>query len=442
MSFLSEVTIPNSAKSVVKKEGFFDNVILPTGREQELFSLRKEAAQLEMEAQKTGGFGGIFKETAKDVFEKVKQAGITFGTSLFETYKQAPKKFVEDITAGAEDIRRGKILKGITKAGFRTAGDAAQVIFAPIGAAIGAGLELTGGQQLIDKAGQVVADKSGITDLPAFQKFAIEHPNAGEDFERLLLLFLAKGDKGQIDPARMTREIKTFANKLVFSETPPPGAPTIVPQVKGGFLEQVESPIKAEPRISPFKEEIAEEFVKAQGEKPSKVGISIEERAIEKKLTEGFEGTAGFDPITIKEQARLVSELIAKDIEQAKRMVRGEESVPDNLRGASLITGLEEYALQKGDARLLRDLAKSPLTAETSRFAQELRILAERSPESPVKIIQDVAKVRETAIEKRTGKKVAKAKQEGISEIKAEIKKSASKRPTWEEFTKELTCNF
>lgn len=179
---------------------------------------------------------------------------------------------------------------------------------------------------------------------------------------------------------------------------------------------------------------------KIEGEKPSKIALSIEERAIEKKLTEGFEGRAGYDPITIREQARLVNDLIKTDIEKAKRMIKGEEVIPENLRGGSLLVGLEEFALKKGDVNLLRELAKSPLVSETSRFGQEIRLLAERSPESPVKIIQDVIKTREIAIEKRTGKKPTDLKKTGINEIKTEIKKIASKRPTWEEFIKDITC--
>jgi hypothetical protein len=121
-------------------------------------------------------------------------------------------------------------------------------------------------------------------------------------------------------------------------------------------------------------------------------------------------------------------------------MIRGEEPIPDNIRGGSLITGLEEYALKVSDIRLLRDLAKSPLTSETSRYAQELRVLAERSPESPVKIIQDVAKARIEKVEKRTGLKPEQVRKAEVSELKSEIRKAVSKRPTWEAFIKELTC--
>lgn len=205
----------------------------------------------------------------------------------------------------------------------------------------------------------------------------------------------------------------------------------------GKFTPAQEAAYRADKVLS---NQIAEKINK--GQKVSGVAASIESKAIEKGLTEGLNGLAGYDPVTIKEQARLASDLISSDLEKAKRMVRGEEPLPDNLRGAALIKGLEDYATNKGDVSLLQDLANSPLVAETSRHAQELRLLAERNPESPVKIMQDVKKAKETAFEKKTGKKVEIEKKTIVDEIKNEMKKSASKRPSWEEFIQTIQCGY
>ncbi len=436
MSFLDNVVIPGTAPRPTRGKavgGFLNSVTLPQDptRARTVFNLRQSAKEARKQAEEISGLG-LFKETGKDIFTRTKDVGIGAIENIFQTFAQFPEKFTEDIRAGAEDIKKGKPIKGVLKAGARTAGDVAITVFAPISAAIGAALELTRGQQLIDKTGEIIADKSGITNLKAFQKFAIEHPNAGEDFERLLFLGLVgAGGKQKIQPKQIVNETKTFVNKLISPEVKV--EPT-VPKVKGGFLESIVRP------KAPIEERITPEAPRVP-KKISKVARTVEERAIEQKLTEGFEGKAGFDPITIKEQARLVSDLIVRDIEQAKRMVRGEETVPENLRGSSLIVGLEEYALKTGDVALLRDLAKSPLTAETSRFAQELRVLAERSPDSPVRVIQDVSKAREIALEGRTKRKASQIKKTEVENIRTELTKSASKRPTWEEFIREIKCN-
>ena len=98
--------------------------------------------------------------------------------------------------------------------------------------------------------------------------------------------------------------------------------------------------------------------------------------------------------------------------------------------------------MKRGNVDFLRELARSPLTAETSRFGQEIRMLAERTPESPVRIIQDIMKGRTERIEKSSGKKTGQLKSDTIKDIKSEIRKNTSKRPTWEEFMENLTCKI
>lgn len=171
----------------------------------------------------------------------------------------------------------------------------------------------------------------------------------------------------------------------------------------------------------------------------SKLGASVEAKAIEKKLTDGFEGTAGYDAITVKDQARRVDELIKNDIAGARRIVRGEDELPAELRGSALVTGLEEYALKQNNAEMLRELANSPLTAETSRAAQELRLLAERTPDSAVAILRDVAKARLASVERKVMGGAKKAAASTVKAIKGEIEKAAKKQ-TWDEFVTSITC--
>lgn len=176
----------------------------------------------------------------------------------------------------------------------------------------------------------------------------------------------------------------------------------------------------------------------ATGNATSKVGKSIETGAIEKKLTEGFGGTAGYDKVVVKEQAQNVADLVNSDLNSARAMVRGEIALPDHIRGASLITGMEDYAVKNGDSEMLRELAQSPLASETSRSAQELRLLAERSPDSPVGALQDIAKTREAMASKRYGN-LAQAKDTISAQIKKEIATTRTKE-TWESFINSIQC--
>lgn len=177
-------------------------------------------------------------------------------------------------------------------------------------------------------------------------------------------------------------------------------------------------------------------------QKPSGVGKSIEANAIEQKLTEGFGGTAGYDPITIAEQSNLTSHLINNNLDLAKRMLSGDHPLPSNIHGTSLIVGLEDYAMKNGDAALLRDIANSPLTSETSYHAQSMRILQERAGDSAAKILEDVKKAKKEAVEKKSGTTIEKAKNDTVKDIKEEIKKSAPKKQDWASFVEEIRCNY
>lgn len=170
----------------------------------------------------------------------------------------------------------------------------------------------------------------------------------------------------------------------------------------------------------------------------SKVAKSIETKAIEKGFTDGFTEVAGYDPVTVKEQARIASELLTKDFERATRMVMGEEPLPSNLREASLLKAMEDYAFAKKDVRLIQDLANSPLAAATSVHAQELRLLAERTPDSPVSVLRDLKAQREAAFEKRTGQKPDAATKSTIKEIQSKVKPVDAK--TWSEFIDSIKC--
>lgn len=236
------------------------------------------------------------------------------------------------------------------------------------------------------------------------------------------------------------------------------------PSVKGGFLERTSVPGKV---VSPTSEVVTtpspkaiaktgEDVLKSSteapkesvsepktGSKASKVAQSVEEKALEKSFTEGFGEVAGYDPITIKDQAARASKLMETNLDDAKRMIRGEMPVEAGLKAEMLIKAMEDYAFAKGDVGLMRDIAQSPLVSETSAHAQALRILAERNPESPITLINEVKKAREKAVEKRlNGQKLDKAKSEVVKEAKEAVRSERTTRESWEDFITKLQCNY
>lgn len=248
--------------------------------------------------------------------------------------------------------------------------------------------------------------------------------------------------------------------KIAPSELSLPSAP----RVRGGFLESsaLPKPVRPmaprTPRVQPPKApkevEVSPELKDVGQMRPfepaetggetfiPKLARSIEAKAIEKKLVETLGELPELNRVNMKEQAELASQFIAKESERAKRVAMGDELPPSNILPEVIHTAIEELAFKTGDIELMRELATSRLTTEASAMGQRIRALGERDQASPTRIIRDVQKARETSFEKKSDKSVSEARREVVNEIKTEMKKSASKRPSWEEFINEIKCNF
>ncbi len=206
-------------------------------------------------------------------------------------------------------------------------------------------------------------------------------------------------------------------------------------QAKGARVKEV----IVEEKVPTKKKPVKEVPRKVQpGEKPTKIGKSIEAKAIEAKLTEGFSEVAGFDPKTIKEQSRLTSELISKDNARARRIVRGEESLPSEINPMSFVIAMEEFVSKNPSAELAFELANSPLVTETSIAAQTLRFAAERTQDAAIVKTQEIKKARQEAAKENT-KQTKKEVSEGA---KKEMKKNnlTKEEQSWNTFLEKITC--
>lgn len=192
--------------------------------------------------------------------------------------------------------------------------------------------------------------------------------------------------------------------------------------------ERIKTAIK--PKVSQSSEPIAEGKV-------SGIAKSIETKAVEDHLTKGFSHLAEYDPITIKAQAKRASDLLGSDIESARKIIRGEEPLPSDLRGTALITAAEEFIKKHKDSELAYELANSPLVSATSVAAQELRLAAERIPDSATARIQELkasreAKVQNVEVKRQVARKQLKEETNKLNLPKEEI--------SWSKFLSEIQC--
>jgi len=146
---------------------------------------------------------------------------------------------------------------------------------------------------------------------------------------------------------------------------------------------------------------------------------------------------ASFERTTLKDQAKIASEVIKKDINNARAMVRGEVPLPTGLNGISLVKAMETVIKKTKDGDLAYELANSPLVEQVSLAAQELSLTRGRTQDSATAKIAQVKKARE----KKASKAVEKKK-----DIKKDIKKETEKVNLdgkdlkWDKFLDSISC--
>jgi hypothetical protein len=175
----------------------------------------------------------------------------------------------------------------------------------------------------------------------------------------------------------------------------------------------------------------------------SKVGKSIEAKAIEANLTKGYgEDTARYNPTTFEEQAQKVSDLINSGINNARAVVRGEAPIPEGMREFSFISGMEEYAKTHPQEApdILGELANSKLASATSEQAQGLALGRMREPDSATARLQEIRKSLEDAAGGK--EKVAKAKASLVSGAKKAMEtiNLSKEELSWDKFLNSITC--
>jgi len=203
-------------------------------------------------------------------------------------------------------------------------------------------------------------------------------------------------------------------------------------------------PIKSEPVAKPTIEAQKGVATEPEGKEVGRVsGVakSIEAKAIEQGLSKGFSDLAEYTPIVIKEQAKMISDIMSKDIERAKRIALGQEALPEGLKGAAVVKALEDYAMETRNGQLAQQLANSPLVTEISKSGQTMRLAAEREPDSATAKIREIAKERETVAEKKLrGRNKTQVESEIKKGLTEKIKSQKPTKASWEKFLEEIKC--
>lgn len=225
------------------------------------------------------------------------------------------------------------------------------------------------------------------------------------------------------------QEAHTAATESFKDVTPDAVEPTVADALKPRMPAPVSEPVAAES---------APAQTAAEGTGPTKVrGLSrgIEEKAIEARLTQGFDDLPKYQQVSMADQAAKAADLLASDAVLARRVALGEAPAPEGVLPESVLVAVENKAIADGDVATLRDLAHGKLAEQATEMGQRIRTLAERDPESPVGAIKSVIEAR-----KSTTQSVPKATEEVVATIRKQISASARKPKDWNAFVDSLRC--
>lgn len=140
-----------------------------------------------------------------------------------------------------------------------------------------------------------------------------------------------------------------------------------------------------------------------------------------------------FQEMNKKENIAKASEYVVNNPDEALRVLTGDIEPPKGVLRNSIYVAMQNQAI--GDVNLARRLA----SIGSTRMGQEIGILSEIDPNSPVKLMEDIIKIREKAFQSRyRGKSVKEITGKTIKEIKSKVK--VPDRWDWNRFLDSIKC--
>ena len=146
-------------------------------------------------------------------------------------------------------------------------------------------------------------------------------------------------------------------------------------------------------------------------------------------------GLSTYNQMNKADQIKAATEYVTENPEDALKVLQGTKEPPKGLLKNSLYVAMDNLAMD--DAGLARKLA----SLSSTRYGQEISILTEVNPDSPVSAIKKVEQARVEGLKGR-GIDVAKETTKIAKEVKESVRKAVSPRPAWEDFIKEIQCNY
>jgi len=254
----------------------------------------------------------------------------------------------------------------------------------------------------------------------------MENTPQGQEIARVALQAEAEGqnvqvevdDKGKVTAQVLAPEVQDTATAKV--EVAKPEEPTQSKAVERAVIKPKEVSV---PR---------QQLPVGEGKKK----LSRLEARVTESLTKApdeVKDLSTYNQMVKKDQVGKAVTYVNENPDEAIQVLRGEKEAPKGLLNNSIFVAL--YNQAKGDTLLARKLA----TLASTRAGQEISILTELDPDSPVKYMRDVVKIREEAFTKRFRNKTVK---QATDQVVKDIKKSVQvpDKTAWASFLKSIEC--
>ena len=147
---------------------------------------------------------------------------------------------------------------------------------------------------------------------------------------------------------------------------------------------------------------------------------------------EDKKGISTYQQMNKAEQIKKAVEYVSKNQDEALAVLKGDKPVPKGILYNSIFLAMEELALNNAD------LGLKLASLRSTRFGQEISILTERDPLSPVKYMTDLVSAK---IEALGGKeRLSELRKEEVGKVKKAVSKNNLEKTDWNSFIDSITC--
>lgn len=292
-----------------------------------------------------------------------------------------------------------------------------------------------------------------------------------EDADKLSL-FQTQGGKKSIEPVGTDghwgvkyldgKDAGKFEKRTVVkpSETPETGTTPVeifnggktvhfgnpITEVRGSSETTVETPqaepVEGTPPKQPAGRGSALKPIEGTGDVRERgLSQSVRARALASGFADEFGPLPEYHELDFGQQAEKWIGLLDSDPAFVKEVAMGRKPPPKGLLARMAFKAVEDSARASGDLDTVIELGtKSRLLAQSTEMGREIAALGYNfDPTSPVSAIREVQSAREAVAQKR-GINIAQETDKAVAEMKAEVKKAASKPPAFQAFLESIQC--